>query len=175
MTEFRVYIAVGANIDPERNIIKGLSELARRVIVEGVSSFFRTPAIGRPEQSDFLNGVIAVRTAHAPRVLKEEILRPVEYGCGRVRGADRYAPRPLDLDILLYGALTFDESGLLIPDPDIAVRPFLAAGLIELDPDLVVPGDTRPLRERVDPEMIDALQKEDAFTRELKENLHHES
>lgn len=175
MAEFRVYIAVGANVEPERNIVTGLTGLARLVTVDAVSSFYRTTAIGRPEQEDFLNGVIAIRTILAPRVLKEEVLRELEYASGRVRGADPYAPRPLDLDILLYGTLTVDEPGLAIPDPEIAVRPFLAAGLIELEPDLVLPGDSRPLRERVDPDVIAALKKEDEFTRELKENLHHES
>jgi 2-amino-4-hydroxy-6-hydroxymethyldihydropteridine diphosphokinase len=170
----RVYVSVGANVAPERNILDGLGALARCVSVTALSTFYRTPAIGRPDQEDYLNGVIALDTALEPLKLKE-VLREVERAMGRVRGEDAYAPRTLDLDILLYGKRVFNESGLEIPDPDIATRPFLAAGLIELDPSLTLPGDSRRLAERVEPGVIAALKKEGAFTRALKEHLNHES
>ena len=170
----RVHVAVGANVAPERNILDGLDRLARRLPIVAVSTFYRTSAIGRPEQEDYLNGVIALDTALEPRVLKE-VLRDVERALGRVRGEDAYAPRTLDLDILLYGNRVYNETGIEIPDPDIATRPFLAAGLIELDPSLTLPGDSRRLAERVEPGAMAALKKEDAFTRALKERLNHES
>ena len=169
----RVYVAVGANIEPERNIIDGLGQLSRRLPVAAISTFYRTPAIGRPEQEDYVNGVIALESRGDPLALKD-LLRDVERAMGRVRTEDAFAPRTLDLDILLYGDRVFDEVGLIIPDPDIATRPFLAAGLIELDPSLTLPGDSRSLAERVEPGLIAALKKEDAFTRALKESLNHE-
>jgi len=171
----RAYVSVGANIEPERNIVAGLRLLSRRVSIVALSSFYRTAAIGRPEQGDYLNGVIALDTALEPMVLKEEVLREVEHALGRIRSEDAYAPRPLDLDILLHGNRVFHGSGMTIPDPDIAVRPFLAAGLLELNPSLVLPGDGRRLADCIEPGVIAALKKEDAFTRELKESLNHES
>ena len=170
----RVYVAVGANVAPERNIADGLGLLAGRLTIAAVSTFYRTPAIGRPDQEDYLNGVVALETDLEPLALKE-VLRDVERAMGRVRTDDAYAPRTLDLDILLYGNRVFNEAGLEIPDPDIATRLFLAAGLIELDPSLTLPGDSRRLAERVEPGLIAALKKEDAFTRALKERLNHES
>ena len=170
----RVYVSVGANVAPERNIADGLGLLAGRLTIDAVSTFYRTPAIGRPEQDDYLNGVIALDTALEPLALKE-VLREVERALGRVRTEDAYAPRTLDLDILLYGNRVFIEAELEIPDPDIATRPFLAAGLIELDPSLTLPGDSRRLAERVEPGVIAALKREGAFTRALKERLNHES
>jgi 2-amino-4-hydroxy-6-hydroxymethyldihydropteridine diphosphokinase len=170
----RVYVSVGANVAPERSILDGLGQLARRVHFTAISTFFRTPAIGRPDQEDYLNGVVALETDLEPLALKE-VLRSVERAMGRVRTDDAYAPRTLDLDILLYGNRVFKETGLEIPDPDIAARPFLAAGLIELNPSLTLPGDSRRLAERVEPGVIAALKKEDAFTRALKERLNHES
>lgn len=170
----RAYVSVGANIEPERNIVAGLALLSRRVPIVAVSCFYRTPAIGRPEQGDYLNGVVALDTELEPVSLKEEVLREVERALGRVRSEDAYAPRPLDLDILLHGNRVFQSSGITLPDPDITERPFLAAALIELDPSLRLPGDDRDLAERIDPGVIAALKKEDAFTRELKESLNHE-
>lgn len=170
----RVYVAVGANIEPARNIREGLAHLARRVIVKAVSDVFRTPAINRPDQPDYLNAVIALETELDPIALKG-LLRTVEDNQGRVRTGDTYASRTLDLDILLYGDRVFNEVGIVLPDPDITVRPFLAAGLLELDPSLTLPGDGRRLSECMDPAVLAALEKDGAFTRELKESLHYES
>ena len=142
--------------------------------VTALSTFFRTPAIGRPEQGDYLNGVIALDTVLEPLALKVSVLREVERALGRVRTDDAYAPRPLDLDILLHGNRVFHDGGMKIPDPDIAARPFLAAGLLELNPFLTLPGDGRRLADCIEPGVIAALKKEDAFTRELKESLNHE-
>lgn len=171
----RAYVSVGSNVEPERNIVRGLELLSRRVPITALSTFFRTPAIGRPEQGDYLNGVIALDTVLEPLALKVSVLREVERALGRVRSEDAYAPRPLDLDILMHGNRVFESSGITLPDPDITERPFLAAALIELDPSLRLPGDDRDLAERIDPGVIAALKKEDAFTRELKESLNHES
>ncbi len=171
----RAYVSVGSNVEPERNILRGLELLSLRVPITALSTFFRTPAIGRPEQGDYLNGVIALDTVLEPLALKVSVLREVERALGRVRTDDAYAPRPLDLDILLHGNRVFDSSGITLPDPDITERPFLAAALIELDPSLRLPGDDQDLAERIDPGVIAALKKEDAFTRELKESLNHES
>jgi 2-amino-4-hydroxy-6-hydroxymethyldihydropteridine diphosphokinase len=171
----RVYIAVGANIEPERNITAGLMLLAKQVDIRAVSTFYRTPAIGHADQDDYLNGVIAIETVLSAHELKLDFLRDVERATGRRRSADAYAARPLDLDILLYGEHVIDDGEIEIPDPDITLRPFLAAGLLELNPSLTLPGDGRRLAERIDPGVIAALKKEDAFTRELKESLTHES
>jgi len=138
------FIAVGSNINPERNIAAALDLLTGRVRVTGVSTFYRTAPLGRPEQPDFLNGVFRVRTAMEPRALKFDVLRDVERRLGRLRTADRFAAREIDLDLLLYGDRTIEEPDLSVPAEDIE-RPFVAIPLAELAPDYVLPPTGSPL------------------------------
>jgi 7,8-dihydro-6-hydroxymethylpterin-pyrophosphokinase len=77
--------------------------------------------------------------------LKRGVLRLIESELGRVRSRESYAPRTIDLDLLLYGNLVIHDRELCIPDPDIRVRPFLAVPLLELKPDLVLPDTDEPL------------------------------
>lgn len=168
-----VFVSVGANVDPETNIARGLRLLARSVPVTGVSTFYRTPAIDRPAQPDYLNGVVRLETDQRPGRLRD-LLREVEHALGRVRTADAFAPRPLDLDILLYGDAVITADGLEIPDPDIARRPFLAAGLLDLDPAIRLPGATEALEQQTDPAKLAALTPDPAFTRHLQETLFNE-
>ena len=165
-----VYISVGSNIEPETNILQGLGHLAQRIRIAGLSTFYRTPAIDRPEQPDYLNGVVALETDLTPASLRD-LLRNVEDAQGRERTADAYAARTLDLDLLLCGETILNSADLQLPDPDITARPFLAAGLLELAPELCLPGASTRLAEQIDPAAVAALAPAPAFTRELKENL----
>jgi 2-amino-4-hydroxy-6-hydroxymethyldihydropteridine diphosphokinase len=144
----RVFVGVGSNIEPEENVRRALGLLAREVRVRAVSTFYRTPAIGDSGGPPFLDGVVEVSTTLPPRALKLDVLRRIEAQLGRRRGADRYAPRTIDLDLLLYGDRV-ETDGLVLPDPDIAARPFLALALFELAPALVLPGGGRALRDVV--------------------------
>jgi len=136
----RVLISVGSNLDPERHVLAALRLLHARLPVVAVSTFYRTPASGRPEQPDFINGAVEVRTELPPREIKYGVLRAIEAELGRRRSADAHAPRPIDLDLALYGDVQVAEEGLVVPDPEIIRRPFLAHPLAELAPELVVPG-----------------------------------
>ena len=142
----RVFIGVGANIAPELNVNAALERLDAAVGVDGVSPFYRSAAIGRPEQPDYLNGVVRVHTALSARSLKFNVLRGIEAALGRRRESDPYAARPIDLDVLLYGEEVIDEAGLVIPDPDLCTRPFLAAGVLAFEPGLRLPGSGAALR-----------------------------
>jgi 2-amino-4-hydroxy-6-hydroxymethyldihydropteridine diphosphokinase len=119
MGEHVVYVAVGSNIDPERNIPEALRRLAENVTVGATSRFYRTEPLGRPGQPPFLNGVVRVRTALDAEILKFKVLRGIEKALGRERTADTYAPRTIDLDILLFDTAMIERPGLRIPDPDI--------------------------------------------------------
>jgi 2-amino-4-hydroxy-6-hydroxymethyldihydropteridine diphosphokinase len=141
----RAFIAIGSNIDPERNVLAALRLLRRRVRIVAVSTFYRTQAEGRPGDPDFINGVALIETELAPRALKLEVLREVEQALGRQRTADGSAPRTMDLDLLLYDNLEDDE--LRLPDADILRRPFVAFPLLELDPGLRLPRWQTGIRE----------------------------
>jgi len=133
------YVGVGSNIEPEHHIPEALERLARHVELRGISTFYQTPPLGRPEQEPFLNGVVKIRTALEPQALKFTVLRGIEAELGRVRTDDRYAPRCIDLDVLLYGDRVVAREGIEIPDPDIRRRAFIAVPLLELAPSLVLP------------------------------------
>jgi 2-amino-4-hydroxy-6-hydroxymethyldihydropteridine diphosphokinase len=167
----RVYLGVASNIDPEANIPAALDLLRRQVPLLRISTFYRTPPLFRPEQPDYLNGVVLTETEISPRPFKFDILRRIESALARVRTEDSHAARTIDLDILIYGAFQKEESGLSIPDPEIRSRAFLCAALIELSPDIVLPGSITRLCEEADPEAMDALTADEIFTGKLRERF----
>jgi len=89
------YISAGSNIDPEKNLAAALDMLLARMTVTAVSTVYRTAAIGRPGDPDFLNCVFRAKTELPPREVKFGVLVPIEDSLGRVRGCDRYAPRTI--------------------------------------------------------------------------------
>jgi 2-amino-4-hydroxy-6-hydroxymethyldihydropteridine diphosphokinase len=162
------FVSVGANIDPERNVVEALRLLSQRVRITGVSTFYRTKAVGRPEQQDFLNGVCKVATDLSPRALKFDVLRDIERRLGRVRTADKYAARTIDLDVILHGRAVLDEPDLRIPDPDIRTRAFVAVPLLQLAPDLRLPDTGEALATLVDEQQKQCLQSDIPFTNQLR-------
>src|SRR5512142_2256322 len=99
----RIFIGLGSNIDPEHNIVEALRRLAGRCPILALSAFHRCPAEGDPGGPPFINGAAEIATVIEPEAVKWELLRPIEEAMGRVRPADKNAPRTIDLDLLLYG------------------------------------------------------------------------
>jgi 2-amino-4-hydroxy-6-hydroxymethyldihydropteridine diphosphokinase len=135
----RAFVAIGSNIGPAKNVRKAIRLLAERVRVVAVSTVYRTRPLGRREQDDFYNCVLEIETSAPPSHLKIH-LRELETQLGRIRSDDTFAPRTIDLDLVLYDDLVTDTADLKLPDPEIAARPFLAIPLSELAPDLLIPG-----------------------------------
>lgn len=167
----RGFIGAGSNIGPEDNIREALRRLAQSTRLVSISTFYREPAIGRPEEPDFYNGVVAVDTDLPPGTLKWQVLRPIEAVLGRQRGADRYASRTIDLDLLLYGDSVLTGSELTLPDPDILKRPFIAIPLYEIAPDLVLPDVRVPIRRVAEQFSTKTMQPMVEFTRSLRNEL----
>jgi 2-amino-4-hydroxy-6-hydroxymethyldihydropteridine diphosphokinase len=169
------YLAVGSNIDPRANVMSAARILAQQMPLTGVSTFWRTESIGPdglPDgQAEYLNGVFRVAATCDARTMKYGILREIERRLGRVRHgpAGRFAPRTIDLDLVIFGMEVIDEPDLRIPAPDVA-RPFVAAGLLELAPNLVLP-HTRQMLSCLWPGGTAAagMTPDDEFTRQLKE------
>jgi 2-amino-4-hydroxy-6-hydroxymethyldihydropteridine diphosphokinase len=164
-------IAVGSNIDPEKNIESALALLDRRCPIRGISTFYRTRPAARDNQPDFLNGACRCETMYGPRALKFEILREIERKLGRERTDDPHAPRPIDLDIALMGGLAVDEDGLQIPDPDIAERAFLAVPLYELAPEAIIPPTQQSLADIVRTFAQTPMPCETEFTQQLRKRF----
>jgi len=170
----RVFVAVGSNVDPEGNVTRGLRLLDAEVGVRSVSTFYRTPALDRPEDPPFANGVIEVGDTLGPFELKT-VLRRVERTLGRERTADRYAPRSLDLDLLLHGDRVVSTDSLVLPHPDILARAFVAIPLLELEPDLILPDSGTPLRSVVDSLPPYPMEPIRDLTRRLRAEVAHGS
>lgn len=133
----RVYLGLGSNIDPEKNLRLGIAELRRRFGELEVSGIYRNAAVGF-KAADFLNLVAGLRCNDTPAEVNaqiEEIHRLV----GRERGAARLTSRPLDIDLLLYDDLVIDDPPLRIPRPDVLDYDFVLRPLSELAPHLVHP------------------------------------
>jgi 2-amino-4-hydroxy-6-hydroxymethyldihydropteridine diphosphokinase len=96
-----VYLNIGSNIEPERHLQKAVRYLRRQGEVKAVSNAWQSHAFGS-DGPDFLNACILFLTPMTPRELKEQVIRPIEAKLGRVRGGDRFAPRTIDIDIILF-------------------------------------------------------------------------
>lgn len=124
----RVFVGAGSNIDKARNIVSGVRMLRERFGALRVSPLYETPAVGFAGD-DFYNLVASFETARAPDEVARA-LRDIERRHGRKRGGARFAPRSLDLDLLLYGELVCARRGL--PHADIARYPFALRPLADL-------------------------------------------
>jgi 2-amino-4-hydroxy-6-hydroxymethyldihydropteridine diphosphokinase len=142
-----IFVSVGSNIAPEVNVPRAVGLLAERARVTGVSTLYWNAAEGPPGQPPFVNGVVRIESARPPRDLKFEVLRSIEAALGRRRTEDRFAPRTIDLDLILYNDEVIDAPDLVLPDPQIFVRPHLAFPLCELEPGLRLPGSILTIQE----------------------------
>jgi 2-amino-4-hydroxy-6-hydroxymethyldihydropteridine diphosphokinase len=144
-----VFIGVGSNVEADINIPCALRLLSRGCKLTGISTLYETQPVGCGDAAPFTNGVVQVETDFPPREFKFEVLRGIEEHLGRKRTSDSCEPRTIDLDILLYDDLVLSESGLEIPDKHIYDRAFVAAPILELWSDAVLPGSGLTLREVV--------------------------
>lgn len=135
------HIGLGANLaDPEKQVRAALDELATApgIVLERKSSLYRTAPIGYDNQPDFINAVARVRTTLEPQALLDALL-DIERTHGRVREFLN-APRTLDLDVLLYEDRVINTDTLNVPHPRAHLRAFVLLPLLEVSPDVVIPG-----------------------------------
>lgn len=138
-TSFSVAIALGSNLGESLLILENaLVELANTPGVELIarSHWYQTKPIG-PSQPDYLNGCALLAVELTPETLLKTLLE-IEAKAGRVRG-ERWGPRTLDLDLLLYGDLILNTPDLQIPHPRMHERAFVLVPLAEIAPDWIEP------------------------------------
>lgn len=131
------YVSGGSNLDAEANLRIAARALTGRHPGTRYSRCYRNRAIGF-DGPDFINFVAEVPVRGDPRLLKGE-LECIETQCGRTRDAPKWAPRAMDLDILLFGDVVQDVPGLVLPRPDLLRWAFMLGPLAELAPDLQHP------------------------------------
>jgi 2-amino-4-hydroxy-6-hydroxymethyldihydropteridine diphosphokinase len=125
------FVAVGANIEPQKNIRAALEILCGRTRVVASSTFYRTAPLGGRDQPAYLNGVWLLETELPAADVKPALLAPVERQLGRARTGDKYAPRTIDLDLILYDDLARQDREPRLPHPDL-LRPFVYFPVVEL-------------------------------------------
>lgn len=141
----RAWIGLGSNLDgPVDQVRAGLDGLAAlpRTTLARASTLYRNPPMGPPEQPDYINAVAELTTALTARELLRG-LQAIEAQRGRERSGERWGPRPLDLDLLVYGDQQIAEPDLVVPHPGVPERVFVLYPLGELAPDLEIPGYER--------------------------------
>lgn len=138
----RVYVALGSNLgDREQHIVSASQEISQlpACVDFRCSALYQTDPMGPQNQPDYLNAVCEFGyTGVAHELLKQ--LKAIEKLHGRVKTTTRWTARPLDLDILLFGDRKINDPDLQIPHVGIAERSFVIWPLLELQPDLQIPG-----------------------------------
>jgi 2-amino-4-hydroxy-6-hydroxymethyldihydropteridine diphosphokinase len=130
--------------DREANLRAAVEELPRHgIAVQAVSSVYETEPVGEiTEQPDFLNAAVRIETDLGPEKVLD-VCKAIEIEHGRMFGAPRHGPRPLDVDVLALGEIELESERLTLPHPQVTSRRFVLAPLLELDPELALPGGAR--------------------------------
>lgn len=135
------YIALGSNMEsPLMQVNQALSALENlpHSQLQAVSAFYRTPPLGPQPQPDYLNAAIATDTWLDAHSLLD-CLQQIETQQGRIRHGQRWGPRTLDLDIMLFGEQVIHSTRLTIPHYDMKNRAFMLIPLLEIAPGLRLP------------------------------------
>ncbi len=162
MGEATVYLGLGSNLeDRKRNLGMAVELLKQRLRIGAVSSVYDTDPIGDITQPRFLNMACQAFTSLPPDILLA-LVKGIEFKLGRP--ASIGGPRPIDIDILLYGNLVMDTPNLVIPHPRMAERAFILIPLAE-----IAPGVVHPVKQRTVKELLEGLkEKQGVFQWELK-------
>ena len=158
----RAFVGLGGNLgDVETTLVEALWAIdgLPQTSIRAQSALYRSKPWGRGVQPDFLNGAVELQTRMTPRVLLEHLLA-IEERFGRVRAKeDRWGPRTLDLDLLVFGEEVIDEPGLHVPHPRLHERAFVLVPLAEIAPSLHIVGQGKvsDLLAQVDASGIEAV------------------
>ncbi len=131
------YIGLGSNLEnPQQQILSAIEQLRaiKNTIIKKCSSLYHTKAIGNESQPDFVNAVIEIETTLSPHELLQQLLI-IEQQHGRKR-IEKWGPRTLDLDILLFDSIVLTTDELTIPHPRMLERAFVLVPLFEIAPEL---------------------------------------
>jgi 2-amino-4-hydroxy-6-hydroxymethyldihydropteridine diphosphokinase len=140
-----VYLAAGSNVQPKKYLARALRELAAAYGPLTLSPAYRNQAVGF-SGDDFINLVVGFRTEGEVATVRQQ-LQKIEADCDRPPDAPKWAPRTMDLDILLFGDLVSDEPGLKIPRPDLIKRPYMLRPIADIAPDVRHPISGKTMRE----------------------------
>lgn len=139
------YLGLGSNIGDRRGHLQAAATAlpAHGVAVTAASSVYDTEPVGFVlDQPEFLNACLRIETELEPLELLDAA-KTVEREVGRATGGVRHGPRVIDVDVLLLGSRSFSSDRLRLPHPEVSSRRFVLVPLLELDPQLALPGGER--------------------------------
>ena len=139
------YIGIGSNLDnPVVQVQEAIEELGAipDSLLIARSSLYGSKPMGAADQPNYVNAVVAIDTVLSPQSLLQE-LQAIERRQGRERTGEKWGPRVLDLDLLLYGGRLIDTAGLKVPHPGLHERDFVLVPLEEIAGDISIPGRGR--------------------------------
>ena len=139
------YLGLGSNLGNREEHLRGALAALREhgVAVQASSSVYATEPVGEiTDQPEFLNTAVRIATDLGPHDLLD-LCKGIEAEHGRLFGAPRHGPRPLDIDLLLLGDVELRDARLTLPHPEVTSRRFVLEPLLELDPELALPDGTR--------------------------------
>jgi 2-amino-4-hydroxy-6-hydroxymethyldihydropteridine diphosphokinase len=140
------WLLLGSNIQPERNLPGAVAAIGRTESILAVSSVWQSPPADGSDQADYWNAAVQIRTAKSPAEIHSAVIGPIERLLGRLRSADKFAPRTIDIDLALYDDLAGEFSGRTLPHPDILQRAYAALPLAEISPEKLHPINGEPLK-----------------------------
>lgn len=140
-----VYVAAGSNVEPEKHLSVALRALAAAYGPMTLSPAYKNKAVGF-EGADFINLVVGFNTEDSVADVRRQ-LQKIEAACDRPPDASKWAPRTMDLDILLFGDLVSNQPGLVIPRPDLVKRPYMLKPMADIAPDVRHPMLDKTMRE----------------------------
>ncbi|AQP99126.1 MULTISPECIES: 2-amino-4-hydroxy-6-hydroxymethyldihydropteridine diphosphokinase [Pseudoalteromonas] len=136
-----VYLGLGANLNSPKeqldNAITAIKQLSFCEFVS-VSHYYASKPMGPQDQPDYINAVACIKTSLEPEQLLD-LTQRIELEHGRVRKAERWGPRTLDIDTLLFGDRVINTERLTVPHYGLNVREFVVYPLLELAPELILP------------------------------------
>ena len=145
MVTVRAYIGLGSNLaDPQQQVARAFHELASipQSQLVAQSPLYRSAPLGPPNQPDYVNAVAALDTSLGAKALLHHLHR-IEELQGRVRDGERWGPRTLDLDLLLYGDQISRDDEITLPHPGAHERAFVLVPLCAIAPGVTIPGKGR--------------------------------
>ena len=140
------WLLLGSNIEPEKNLRRAVASIAGRENLLGVSSVWQSPPADGSDQPDYWNAAVLIKTAKSPAEIYTALIAPIERTLERVRSADKFAPRTMDIDLAMYDDRVEEFSGRRLPHPDILICPYVALPLAELSPNKHHPETGEPMR-----------------------------
>ncbi len=148
----QVVIALGSNIEKERNLPRAIELLREMCEMTAVSPIYATEPVGLLNQPNFWNAAVLIQTELTASQIKQQIIGTIETKLKRVRQADKNAPRTIDADIVLFNDAVFEYDGgdgrsRRIPDPDLSKFAHVAVPVADLLPNFAHPETGEPLGE----------------------------